>query len=292
MLGKIVHNRAATMQKKTPSIREFLMTDDNFDVISQLAHRYTGIVLGQHKRDMIYGRLARRIRSLGLSNFSQYCELIADVESTEVSFFINAITTNLTSFFREPHHFEFLKNTALATIKDKKHHNKRLRVWSAGCSTGEEPYSLSIVLNESIDMALWDCKILATDLDSNVLNHGIEGVYDIIRIDTLSEQRKKKWFFRDSQNPEVVKVKPVLQQCLRFKRLNLLEPWPMKGRFDIIFCRNVVIYFNKETQRILFDRFADILEEGGFLFIGHSESLHKVTSRFELLGKNVYRKIQ
>ncbi|WP_250658772.1 CheR family methyltransferase [Alkalimarinus coralli] len=273
-------------------MREFPMTDENFEVISALAHNYTGIVLGAHKRDMVYGRLARRTRALGLSNFDQYCELISDSSSPEISLFINAITTNLTSFFREPHHFDFLKETALPDIQRKNSLNKRLRIWSAGCSTGEEPYSLSITVNENMDMARWDCKILATDLDSNVLSHGHNGVYDISRIDTLTEQSKKKWFYKDSQNPEVVKVKPALQQCLRFKRLNLLEDWPMKGPFDIIFCRNVVIYFNKDTQRQLFDRYADILADGGYLFIGHSESLHKVTERFTSLGKTIYKKIR
>ncbi|UZE98047.1 CheR family methyltransferase [Alkalimarinus alittae] len=266
------------------------MTSEDFETISLLAHNYTGIVLGAHKRDMIYGRLARRIRSLGLSNFNQYCALISSPSSPEISFFINAITTNLTSFFREPHHFDFLKETVLPEIKRKNDRYKRIRIWSAGCSTGEEPYSLSITVNETLNMAQWDCKILATDLDSNVVNHGREGVYDITRIDALTEQSKKQWFYKDSRNPEVVKVKPALQQCTRFKRLNLLESWPMKGPFDIIFCRNVVIYFNKETQRQLFDRFANILGDGGYLFIGHSESLHKVSERFESLGKNIYRK--
>lgn len=270
--------------------REFPMSDDNFAVISGLAHDYTGIVLGHHKRDMVYGRLARRIRSLRLSNFDQYCELISDSSSGEINYFINAITTNLTSFFREPHHFDFLKNTVLPELQRKNSQKKRLRIWSAGCSTGEEPYSLSIVMNEVMNMAGWDCKILATDLDSNVLAHGQQGIYDIARIDTVSEVSKKRWFLKDAKNPGLVKVKPALQQCLSFKRLNLLESWPMKGKFDVIFCRNVVIYFNKDTQRELFERYANILVDGGYLFIGHSESLHKVSDRFVSLGKTIYQK--
>lgn len=295
MISVIDSNKARdnnSSSRRPTEEREFPMTSRNFEVISELAHNYTGIVLGAHKRDMVYGRLARRTRALGLSDFDQYCDLISAPSSPEISFFINAITTNLTSFFRESHHFEYLKGTVLPEIKRKNNHNKRLRIWSAGCSTGEEPYSLSITVNETMDTARWDCKILATDLDSNVLNHGQQGIYDIARIDTLTEQSKKKWFYKDSHNPEVVKVKPTLQQCLRFKRLNLLEPWPMKGPFDVIFCRNVVIYFNKDTQRELFDRYADILADGGYLFIGHSESLHKVTDRFESLGKTIYRKIK
>ena len=286
------HSDINNSSRRPTEEREFPMTSKNFEVISELAHNYTGIVLGAHKRDMVYGRLARRTRALGLADFDQYCALISAPSSPEISFFINAITTNLTSFFRESHHFDYLRDTVLPEIQRKNNHNKRLRVWSAGCSTGEEPYSLSITVNEVMDMARWDCKILATDLDSNVLNHGRQGVYDIARIDTLTEQSRKKWFYKDSNNPEIVKVKPTLQQCLHFKRLNLLENWPMKGPFDIIFCRNVVIYFNKDTQRELFDRYADILVDGGYLFIGHSESLHKVTDRFESLGKTVYRKIK
>ncbi len=266
------------------------MSDANFARIAELAHDYTGIVLGPHKRDMIYGRLSRRIRGLGLKNFNQYCDLLEQERSPELSNFINAITTNLTSFFRENHHFDFLKDTVLPEIMEKNKVGKRIRFWSAGCSTGEEPYSLSIVLNEQVDRRVWDTKILATDLDSNVLNHGKSGIYDVGRIESIDETRRKKWFLRDPAQPQVVKVKPALSQLISFKRLNLLEPWPMKGRFDVIFCRNVVIYFNKDTQRQLFNRYADILADGGYLFIGHSETLHRVSDRFESLGRTIYRK--
>ncbi|MCG8613484.1 MAG: chemotaxis protein CheR, partial [Pseudomonadales bacterium] len=272
--------------------REFPMTDANFARIASLASDHTGIVLGPHKRDMIYGRLARRMRALRLQNFDQYCDVLAQDRSPELSNFINAITTNLTSFFRESHHFEFLQDTVLPQLKITNRASKRIRIWSAGCSTGEEPYSLSITLNESVDLKSWDAKILATDLDSNVLQHGSNGVYDIQRIENMAEERKRKWFLKDPQRPDVVKVKPVLQDSIRFKRLNLLEAWPMKGSFDVIFCRNVVIYFSKDTQRVLFDRYADILSDGGYLFIGHSETLHRVTDRFRSLGKTIYQKIR
>jgi chemotaxis protein methyltransferase CheR len=270
--------------------REFLMTDQNFQDISEFAHRYTGIVLGEHKRDLVYGRLARRLRALKLKDFSTYCKLIDSPDSEEISHFINAITTNLTSFFRENHHFEFLKNQVLSDIKKYKT-NKRIRIWSAGCSTGEEPYSIALVLNEVMNQKGWDCKVLATDLDSNVLNHGFKGEYEASRIESLSADRKQKWFLRNAKSPDLVKVKPSLQALVTFKRLNLLEPWPMKGGFDSIFCRNVVIYFNKETQKQLFNRFADMLLPGGYLFIGHSESLHHVSDRFKLLGQTTYQKI-
>lgn len=266
------------------------MSDDNFARIVELSHDYTGIVLGPHKRDMIYGRLSRRIRGLGLRNFDQYCDLLEQEGSEELNNFINAITTNLTSFFRENHHFEFLKKTVIPELLEKNRSSKRIRFWSAGCSTGEEPYSLSVVLNETVDRRTWDAKILATDLDSNVLNHGKAGVYDIGRIEGITEERRKAWFLRDPAQPQMVKVKPALQQLISFKRLNLLEPWPMKGRFDVIFCRNVVIYFSKDTQRTLFNRYADLLVDGGYLFIGHSETLHRVSDRFDSLGRTIYQK--
>lgn len=274
---------------KENGAREFPMSDENFATVSKLAHDFTGIVLGSHKRDMVYGRLARRIRALGLNNFDQYCDLISEPGTRELSNFINAITTNLTSFFRERHHFDYLREVALPDIRAR--NARRLRVWSAGCSTGEEPYSLSLVLNEEMDTRRWDCKILATDLDSNVLQHGARGIYDLHRIETLDAHQKKRWFMRDPNDSQVVRVKPELQSLIRFKRLNLLENWPMKGPFDVIFCRNVVIYFNKDTQRRLFDKFADMLCDKGYLFIGHSESLHRVSDRFKPLGHTIYQKI-
>lgn len=271
--------------------REFPMSEGNFNRISELAHDYTGIVLGEHKRDMIYGRLSRRIRALKLKNFDQYCDLLERDGSEELSHFINSITTNLTAFFREKHHFDYLQETVLPHLMEKNKVSRKIRVWSAGCSTGEEPYSLSIVLNEFFDTKSWDVKILATDLDSNVLDHGRRGVYDFQRVEGIEESRRKRWFLKDPARPDVVKVKPALQSMISFKRLNLLEPWPMKGSFDVIFCRNVVIYFNKDTQRQLFGRYADILRPKGNMFIGHSETLHRVSDRFESLGKTMYQKI-
>jgi chemotaxis protein methyltransferase CheR len=272
--------------------REFPMSEANFNRLSELAHDYTGIVLGPHKRDMIYGRLSRRIRALKLNNFDAYCQLLEAEGSGELSNFINSITTNLTSFFRENHHFEYLRTTVFPALKEQNKDSRKIRIWSAGCSTGEEPYSLSIVLNEFFDPRTWDLKILATDLDSNVLEHARAGVYDQQRIQTVNEDRRKQWFLKDPARPDLVKVKPQLQSLISFKRLNLLEKWPMKGSFDVIFCRNVVIYFNKDTQRELFDRYADILHPRGHLFIGHSETLHRVSERFDSLGKTIYQRIR
>jgi len=269
--------------------REFTMTDGDFRTISKMAYKYTGIVLGDHKKDMVYGRLARRMRALGLQNMSDYCELIAEHEQEEVSQFINAITTNLTSFFRESHHFDFLGDRFCREMLARPAHDRRVRAWSAACSTGEEAYSIAITLREKLSSNTWDCKVLATDLDSKVLAQGRNGIYDKERV-LGSHQDIRKWFLTDRNHPEIVKVKPSLQEVVRFKRLNLLEKWPMKGPFDFIFCRNVFIYFDLATQQQILNGFRNILRPGGYLFIGHSENLHDASRHFEPMGKTIYRR--
>jgi len=271
--------------------REFTMSDEDFTKVTDLAFEYTGIVLGPQKRDMVYGRIARRLRVLGLSDVSDYIPLINKSSQEEVGKFINAITTNLTSYFREQHHFDFLKKTVCPELVKIKASSKKVRVWSAGCSTGEESYSIAITLSESINLKSWDCKILATDLDSQVLEKASHGVYDIDRIESLSSEMKKRWFLSDSNHSDIVKVKPSLQQLISFKRLNLLESWPMKGQFDIIFCRNVLIYFNTETQNKLFERYASALNDNGYLIIGHSESISLNCPYFKPIGQTIYQKI-
>ncbi len=272
--------------------RDFAFTRNDFEYIRDLVGERTGIVLSDHKVDMVYGRLVRRLRQLKITSFQEYLSLLEDKASNdELTEFTNALTTNLTSFFREPHHFEFLVKTAIPELM-KRRPNKRLRIWSAGCSTGEEPYTLAMTLHEAIpNIRSWDVKILATDLDSNVVAKGQAGVYTLDRVNGIEKNRLAKWFKKGRSGQEdKVKVSSDLQQLITFKQLNLMHEWPMKGPFDIIFCRNVVIYFNKDTQRELFDRYADILADDGYLIVGHSESLHKVSDRFGLLGKTIYRK--
>lgn len=271
--------------------KEFPMTNKDFERIAELAGRYTGIVLGEHKRDMVYGRIARRVRKLNLMSFTLYLDFLEDNPQQELSSFINVITTNLTSFFRENHHFTFLEKTVLPEVRKKNSVAKRLRIWSAGCSSGQEPYSIAMVLSKFSISTDWDVKILATDLDSDVLEKASRAVYSNADIDGLDELTIKNYFQRSSIKNEV-KVKNRISDYVHFKRLNLLEKWPMKGPFDFIFCRNVVIYFDKPTQKILFDRYADLLPVGGYLFIGHSENLHGISDRFENLGNTIYRKIR
>ena len=275
--------------------REFLFTDHDFNYIRDLALQQTGISLSDSKRELVYSRLSRRLRQLRMSCFSEYCELLQDGNNQEELInFINAITTNLTSFFREPHHFTHLNDNLLKKFGENRNFKNKLRIWSAGCSTGEEPYSIAMTIKDSNKITgIIDAKILATDLDSSVLEVAQKGVYAREKLKSLAPHKEKRWFKRVARsNQDFVHVNPELQEIISFRRLNLMHEWPMKGKFDAIFCRNVLIYFDKATQRELVNRFADILEEDGYLFLGHSESLFKVTERFKLNGQTVYQKIK
>ena len=273
--------------------REFKFSEMDFYLLQQLVLRHTGISLSERKQDLVYGRLSRRLRVLHMDDFHEYCNLIDDGHEDELEHFVNAITTNLTSFFRENHHFEHLKNIIIPELIKSKAHSRRLRIWSAGCSSGEEPYSIAIALREAIPhIDSWDVKILATDLDSNVIANAVKAIYPMDRVADLAESRLKKWFQKGTgQHKDMVRVVPSVRKLISFRHLNLINEWPMKGPIDMIFCRNVVIYFDKHTQIKLFERYANIMSPGGHLFIGHSESLRQVTERFELLGNTIYKKI-
>ncbi len=272
--------------------REFAFNDNHFELLRECVREHTGIALSDAKRELVYGRLSRRLRNLGIDNFDTYCSLITAGDKEEIAHFVNAITTNLTAFFRESHHFDRLA-ALLPHLIEMNQGTRRLRLWSAGCSTGEEAYSIAITVREAIgDPPGWDVKILATDIDSNVLAAAANGVYHPQRADGLSRERLSRWFLRgQGKNAGMLRVVPDLQDLITFRQLNLMQPWPLRGRFDVLFCRNVVIYFGKETQRMLFNRFADVLAPGGHLFIGHSESLFKVSERFKLLSKTAYQRI-
>jgi len=275
--------------------REFLFTDKDFQILCELVNRHTGICLSAGKRELVYSRLTRRLRKLNLKSFASYCKLLlSDASGEEIVHFTNAVTTNLTSFFRESHHFDFLCKTLLPELISGKTANPKIRIWSAGCSTGEEPYSIAMCMMESLSqLNKTDIRLLATDLDSNVLNTAINGVYAQERLNGIMPHRQKKWFLKGySSNHGYLQIKPELQNLITFRQLNLMHEWPMKGPFDAIFCRNVIIYFDKPTQKILIDRFANILSAGGYLFLGHSESLFKVTDRFKLVGQTIYQKLR
>ena len=269
-------------------MKEFLFTDRDFKEIAALVYNACGIVLGEHKREMVYSRIARRIRERKLTDFSTYLAYLNSHKDQEFDAFINALTTNLTSFFRESHHFDYLKKQLVPALLVQNKNSRRVRIWSAGCSTGEEPYSLAMALHELFP-SNWDVKILATDLDSNVLKKAHTGVYSAANVNGLDDALLKRWFLK-SKDDESYKVKPKLQQLISFKRLNLLQDWPMKGPFDLILCRNVVIYFDKDTKDLLFKRYAKILAPHGHLFLGHSETMGKEHIEFKNLGKTMYQK--
>ncbi|NQZ79763.1 MAG: protein-glutamate O-methyltransferase CheR [Colwellia sp.] len=270
------------------------LNNAEFNFLCTFVYDSTGIVLNEGKREMLYRRLSRIIREKKLDSFSSYCRLLKKQPEQERDFFINAITTNLTSFFREQHHFDYISQHELPRIiKNGQANNKRLRIWSSASSTGEEPYSIAITLCEAMKavMTQWDIKILATDIDSDVLAKGQSGIYELSRIEDIPMKFKKKYFQRgDRENSSNIKVSQVLQQLITFKHLNLLHEWPMKGPFDIIFCRNVIIYFDHKTQQELFARYYELLKPGGLLMLGHSENLGQYQQYFENVGRTIFRK--
>ncbi len=277
-------------------MQRFTFTDENYRFISNLMLERVGIHLPVSKRELIYGRLAKRLRHLELDSFEQYCRLLQQDNDEELVQCINALTTNVTAFFRENHHFEYLLNSALPEILKHKteQNNKRIRVWSAGCSSGEEPYSIAMTIKQSrLFTGDWDIKILATDLDSGILKQARAGVYTTEKLDDSSLSQHRRWFRKGrGRNDGLVTVADEIKAMIHFKRLNLADTaWPMRGPFDIIFCRNVVIYFEREMRQNLIARFHDLLIKDGHLFIGHSESLFGVSERFRSLGNTIHRKI-
>ncbi len=277
----------------TDKHREFAYTRTDFNFLRKIANERTGIVVSDDKYDMFYARLSRRVRKLGLDGFKAYCDLVRqDPSGDEVLELVNAITTNLTAFFRENHHFDYLANTLVKEHLRQHVKAHPLHIWSAGCSTGEEPYSLSISAQEALPAhRKGDLRILATDIDSNVLAKAASGVYQADRVNGISKTRLQRWFLRGKgNNSGAVKLKRETRRPISFGQLNLMENWRLEEPQDIIFCRNVIIYFDKESKIRLVERFANALKPGGHLFIGHSESLFKISDRFDLIGNTIYRR--
>jgi chemotaxis protein methyltransferase CheR len=277
---------------EAPRVREFVFGNEDFEALRRLVKELTGINLSDQKRELVYGRLARRLRALHLRTFAEYRDLLASDGGREIVELCNAITTNLTSFFREAHHFDHLREQLLQARAADRHGSRRVRIWSAGCSSGEEAYSLAMTVVEAIpDLRSWDIRILATDLDSDVLARAQRGVYPAERVRTLSPQRLARFFVeRRGRDGPSYEVTPELAALITFRQLNLMHHLPMKGPLDAIFCRNVVIYFDKDTQRELFARIAYLQRPGDLLFLGHSESLFKVSESYTPIGKTVYRR--
>ncbi len=282
-----VHDRSA----RPSSDYEFAFTEDDFGFIAELVRCRTGIMLAGHKRNLVYSRLVRRLRILGLSDFRSYCDLLKDNGgSGEISKLINAITTNLTSFFRENHHFDHLYQTALPAVMSENSSEKRLRIWSAACSTGEEPYSIAMtVMRSRRTLDGWNVRILATDLDTDVLSLARKATYNIQSLKNLPAPLNSD--FITSSTDSQIQIDASIRKLISFKELNLLDSWPMKGPFDVIFCRNVLIYFSGETKSELINRFSSMLRLGGWLYLGHSETLSGGHSDLMLTDRTTYRKI-
>ncbi|WP_394129216.1 CheR family methyltransferase [Shewanella maritima] len=265
--------------------KEFPMLSADFEMIQNMAHQHSGIVLPDRKRQMVYSRLSRRIRQLGIASFSEYLALVNQSDE-EFASFINALTTNLTSFFREKHHFDFLKNTITPMWLARK--QRRLRVWSAACSTGEEAYSIAMTLAKPFASPEWDFKILATDLDTNVLNTAKQGQYSRDAMANIPPDLADS-YIKSHTSKQHIFISERIKRLIHFKQLNLLEHWPMKGPFDVIFCRNVFIYFDHETKVNIIKRFRRLLADDGVLIIGHSENLMQVSDEFTFSGQTIYR---
>ncbi len=265
--------------------REFSFSGADFERVRKLIYQHAGISLSPVKQDMVYSRLARRLRATGKNTFGEYLDMLERGSSDEWERFVNSLTTNLTSFFREPHHFPIFADHL------KKLGNRRpIRVWCSAASTGEEPYSIAITVLETFGANASHVSIFASDLDTNVLEIARKGVYPLERVEKLSPDRLKRFFLRGAGAQEgYVSVRPELKRLIEFQRVNLLEPnWPVRGPLDIIFCRNVMIYFDKPTQYKILSRFAPMMQPDGLLMAGHSESFLHAADLFKSLGKTVY----
>ncbi len=272
-----------------PTLDRLAFTREDFDYLRHFVAAATGIVAGDDKYTLYYSRLAARLRRLGLADFRAYRDYLKQNPETESIELVNSLTTNLTSFFREPHHFDFIREQIVPARR--RAGDKRMRIWSAGCSSGEEPYSIAITLLQSIlDIAHWEIEIVATDIDSHVLASGVEGIYAYDRIAHLDATLRERYFRRDPASDGArVSICEEARRLVQFRHHNLLHPWPFHRPFDVIFCRNVVIYFSQDTKRWLVNRFAETLADGGHLFMGHSESLYRTSDRFDSCGNTVYR---
>lgn len=271
--------------------REFSLSDSEYGAIRNRIYDLAGIKLGDQKQDLVYSRLTKRLRALGLADFTSYLKLLDGPQGNdEVEFMLNALTTNLTSFFRESHHFDHLKTIAMpSSLGEQGGTGQSFRIWSSACSTGEEPYSIAMTLLDSQkNLSGIDARILATDINTEVLRQASEGCYSPAIMAKCPASFKG--YFRPSTNGDS-EVTQAVKNLIAFRKLNLLDKWPMKRQFDIIFCRNVLIYFDSKTKEQLVDRFVNALKPKGWLYLGHSESASGIHPALESTGRTIYRKI-
>lgn len=269
---------------------DYTITDGEFERFRALVYRECGIHLSANKKSLLVSRLAKRLRALSLTSFQDYYDLVAaDPAGDELTHLLDCISTNKTDFFREPQHFEFLREQILPELAPV----KRLRIWSAACSSGEEPYTIAMTIADAVDnLRLWDCRILASDISTQVLAKAAAGIYDEDRVAGLPADLVRRHFLKGSgAHAGKVKVKPHLAGVITFRRINLMDDrYPIKSSLDAIFCRNVMIYFDRSTQERVVNKLHDYLRPGGWLLIGHSESLQWVRHPFEHVAPTIYRK--
>ncbi|MCW7755352.1 protein-glutamate O-methyltransferase [Desulfobotulus sp. H1] len=278
-----------------PGIPTYDLSDKDFSYFSRLVYEKCGIHLHEGKKELVRSRLSKRLRELNFTGFSMYLQYLQGPGGeAELIFMLDAISTNLTSFFREKRHFEFLENEGLKNITAlmQREGRKELHIWSAGCSTGEEPYSLGICFSEALGaLSRFDVRILATDLSTRVLETAQSGIYPEAKVAGLSQTLLHRYFLRGKgKRRGHVRVIPSLRDMIGFRRFNLMDPFPVALTFDVVFCRNVMIYFDKPTQEALVGKFYNCLRPGGYLFIGHSESLMGIEHRFRYVQPTIYLK--
>jgi chemotaxis protein methyltransferase CheR len=269
---------------------EFGFTADDFRNVAAMLHADAGIALSETKANLVYSRLAKRLRKLGIDSFKAYCGLVSSPEGTEErQKMLAALTTNVTRFFREEHHFAHLKAKVLPNLINRVRQGGRARIWSAGCSSGQEPYSIALTLLSLMpDAGKFDIKVLATDIDPNVIAEGRRGYYNTDICAPIGNDLLTRWF--QGSGREGWTIGPELGQLVSFRELNLMGNWPMRGQFDVIFCRNVAIYFEEETQSRIWARFTAQLSPGGSLYIGHSERVSGAAAdRLATDGLTTYR---
>ncbi len=272
-----------------------VLSDRDFRRISDLIYSHCGINLHEGKKELVRARLAKRLRQGGFRSFPEYMRHVMDDKTgTEFSLLVDSISTNLTAFFREPKHFDFMRSVFLPSLLNNKRARKefRIRGWNAGCSSGEEAWSVAITLLEATQgQGRWDIKVLATDISTSILERARSGVYEQARIQPVPSGLKSKYLTRRAGGAEkLYEVAGCLKDTVMFRYLNLMKDWPIKGPVDFIFCRNVMIYFDKATQQNLVSRFWDVLAPGGVLFTGHSESLTGIAHKFKYVQPTIYMK--
>ncbi len=280
---------------QTLTIHDVVLSEKDFCKISQLVYDHCGINLHEGKKELVRARLAKRLRLGKFKTFPEYMKhVLEDKTGMEFSILIDSLSTNLTSFFREPQHFEFLQNRFLPALLEQKRkkRNFKIRAWSAGCSSGEEPYSMAIALLKAVQgQGRWDIKVLATDISTSMLDIAKTGIYDTERVKPVPSLQKQKYLVPHRVNGQkLFEVSKSLRNAVIFSYLNLMKDWPIKGVLDFIFCRNVMIYFDKPTQSCLINRFWDLMDSGGILFTGHSKSLTGIEHKFNYIQPTIYMK--